>query len=65
MRDWFGYLLAYIPKWLQPSWYSYLGQSKSFRNLWCRIRNHPNGVVWYNMGWEPDMHCKDCGEDLG
>ena len=32
----------------------------------CRIRNHPCGVVWYNAsGLEPDMHCKNCGDDLG
>lgn len=38
----------------------------SFRVVWCRILGHPNGVVYYTMtGTEPDMHCKDCGEDLG
>ena len=34
--------------------------------VWCRLRNHPNGVVWYNAGGlDPDMTCKDCGDDLG
>jgi hypothetical protein len=24
------------------------------------------GVVWYNIaGFEPDMTCKNCGDDLG
>lgn len=54
-------------KWFSYYWYEYLLKgSTGLRNLWCRIRNHPNGVVWYNVsGLEPDMHCKDCGEDLG
>ena len=33
---------------------------------WCRLRNHPAGVNWYNPGgFEPDMYCRGCGEDLG
>jgi len=36
------------------------------RLIWCRMRNHPAGVVWYNPnGYEPDMTCKNCGEDIG
>lgn len=31
----------------------------------CRARNHPAGVVWYSSGYEPDMTCRECGEDLG
>jgi len=32
----------------------------------CRARNHPYGVGWYNVGgYEPDMTCQGCGEDLG
>lgn len=34
-------------------------------SFWCRRLGHPNGVVWYTNDFEPDMHCKDCGEDLG
>jgi hypothetical protein len=38
----------------------------SFRALLCRMRGHRCGVVWYNMsGYEPDMHCRNCGDDLG
>ena len=38
----------------------------SIRKLICRWRCHPYGVVWYNLnGLEPDMHCKNCGDDLG
>lgn len=32
---------------------------------WCRRIGYPNGIVYYNSGSEPDMSCKDCGEDLG
>jgi hypothetical protein len=32
----------------------------------CRLRGHPHGVIWYNAnGLEPDMTCKNCGDDLG
>lgn len=32
----------------------------------CRVRGHPAGVVWYNSGRdEPDMHCRNCYDDLG
>jgi hypothetical protein len=38
----------------------------SFRALVCRGKGHPDGVIWYNPGGlEPDMHCKNCGDDLG
>jgi hypothetical protein len=31
----------------------------------CRWRGHKDGVIWTNItGLEPDMHCKNCGEDL-
>jgi len=32
--------------------------------IFCRLRGHPNGVVWYSNGMEPDMSCKDCGDEL-
>lgn len=31
----------------------------------CRAKGHPCGVFWNSGGYEPDMHCVDCGEDLG
>lgn len=32
----------------------------------CRWTAHRVGVRWYNVsGYEPDMHCLGCGEDLG
>jgi len=48
-------------------WCKYLfSKPFSFRALICRWRGHPCGVVWYNAGGtEPDMHCKNCGDDLG
>lgn len=31
----------------------------------CWVTRHP-GVWWYSLsGYEPDMHCVRCGEDLG
>lgn len=58
-------------KWITKEWWSYLFQPKAediswFATLKCRLENHSCGVVWYNpSGWEPDMTCKNCGDDLG
>lgn len=54
-------------KWFTLSWYQYLFQDNDgILNIICRARQHPHGVVWYNTnGFEPNMCCKDCGEDLG
>ena len=58
-RDWWGYLLFgvdYPRKKRRPAWLTFF----------CRLRGHPRGVVWQNCaGLEPDMTCKDCGDDLG
>lgn len=38
----------------------------TIRAFICRWRSHPCGAIWYNPnGSEPDMHCKNCGDDLG
>lgn len=38
----------------------------SIKMIWCRIKNHPYNVVWFNVGGlEPDMRCQNCREDLG
>lgn len=54
-------------KWLELSWYKYLFNGCSgINNFICRIKGHPNGIVYYNVNaFEPDYHCIDCGEDLG
>ena len=55
-REWWRYLLAPRSWWGEP-W---------LRVLWCRMRGHRSGVVWFNPGGlEPDMHCRGCGDDLG
>jgi hypothetical protein len=54
-RDWWRYLLA-PREWGHVSWP---------RTILCRLRGHPAGVYWYSSGFEPDMHCKECGDDLG
>lgn len=53
--------------WLQLWWWKYLLHNcKGWTNFWCRAKGHPSGVWWYNVnGLEPDMRCKDCGENLG
>jgi hypothetical protein len=64
-------------KWLSLQWYLYLidfsdrqfaswNLKEKLECFMCRIKGHPKGVVFYNMsGFEPDMSCKTCGEDLG
>lgn len=53
--DWWKYLLA------KPARGTTIG-----RAFWCRIKNHPSGLVWYNpCGLEPDMRCKNCGDFIG
>jgi hypothetical protein len=64
-------LEAVVSKWFTKEWYKYLLESKNPDVSWftvvrCRMGGHKCGVVWYNFdGLEPDMHCKECGDDLG
>jgi len=56
--------------WFLPTWWRYLLSKKSpdyswIAVIWCRARGHPAGVRWYSGGFSPDMHCLDCGDDLG
>ena len=61
--------------WLTIGWYAYLFgrpawnrhyEWPGWRMIWCRSRGHPSGVVYMNPGGlEPDLHCRNCGEDLG
>ena len=56
--------------WLTLDWWCYLFSLRFGRHgwtrFWCRLRDHPGGVRYYNPGGlEPDMHCLNCGEDLG
>jgi len=56
-------------KWLTISWWIFLFESPRYSNIVktaiCRSRGHPSGVWWYNSnGLEPDMHCKNCGDNL-
>jgi len=58
-------------KWFTLCWWKYLLEKSDndigpIRTAICRARNHPCGVWWYNpQGLEPDMHCKNCYDDLG
>jgi hypothetical protein len=53
--------------WFTKEWWLYLLQKPlTFRKFRCRIKGHPNGVIWHNIGGlEPDMRCKDCKDNLG
>ena len=57
--------------WITISWWKYLLEPKSQDVSWwtvfrCRAKGHLGGVEWYNPGGlEPNMYCKNCGDDLG
>jgi hypothetical protein len=60
-------------KWFTRSWWEYLLEKPKdprycswYERIKCRMGGHKCGVWWHNLGgMEPDMHCKDCGDDLG
>lgn len=60
-------------EWFELNWWKYLLKKRSkyyqvniLKTLICRIKGHSCGVVWFNSsGLEPDMHCKNCGDNLG
>lgn len=61
----------FIPERIAERWdFEYRWPFKVFGN-WlsrcrCRANQHRCGVWFYNPnGYEPDNHCKGCGEDLG
>ena len=52
--------------WFSVPWYQYLF-SKPFNltKLWCRIRGHPMGQIYYNpAGLEPDYRCRNCLDEI-
>lgn len=54
-----------ITKLVSVSWYKYLFEKPfTFKKLWCRIRRHPAGPVYYSNGMEPDYSCKNCKDEL-
>ena len=61
-----------LTRWFTKGWWQYLLEPKCkdvswLTAIWCRVRGHPAGVVWFTLSdrLEPDMSCKDCGDDLG
>ena len=52
-------------------WWKYIFAARSedqtlFKTMICRWRGHPCGPIFYNPnGYEPNMYCKNCGDDLG
>lgn len=61
-----------IIKWFYIGWWKYLlrkGDNPNFTNrinrFFCRVKNHPCGIIFYNVsGSEPDYRCKNCGDEL-
>lgn len=56
--------------WFTRDWWSYLLGKRTdlgiIKTAICRAKGHPCGVWYVNAGGiEPDMRCKNCGDDLG
>jgi hypothetical protein len=59
--------------WFTKSWWQYLLAKPTdptytnwFNRTLCRMHGHPEGPWYYNAnGFEPDMTCKNCGDELG
>lgn len=61
--DWWKYLLADLGS---PSEWWHEDRRWPWTTLWCRLRGHPSGPIWQNVGGlEPDMDCRDCGDRIG
>jgi len=56
----------FIWLWFNKDWWGYLLQKPcDIRKVICRIKGHPAGVIWFNVGGtEPDMRCKNCKDEL-
>ena len=62
-------------KWFDTWWWRYLlatpdrnvgGIRDWIHSIWCRLANHPAGIIYYNpQGMEPDYRCRNCGDELG
>lgn len=65
-------IINYINPWYYSGYIQYLFSDLTWCDslqhqiqvIFCRIKGHPNGVIWYSSGYEPDMSCKDCGDQL-
>ncbi len=72
MTEAYYVVLDRLPRFVFPSWWAYVFRKADSplwcswpERIWCRVRNHPNGWVFYNAGGlEPDDRCKDCGDHL-
>lgn len=75
--NWLWENFLFYPPWRRvDEWRTYIftnfksryddGPWWKLRIVLCRWRGHPYSVVYYNPnGYEPDMTCTNCGEDLG
>lgn len=54
-------------KWFDKGWWEYLLEKPlTLKKFLCRISEHKSGPWYYNStGSEPDMTCRNCGDNLG
>jgi len=60
-------LIYKILNWFTKSWWQYLLEKPcNPKKFFCRANGHKCGVIYFNPGgYEPNMHCKNCDDDLG
>lgn len=62
--DWWKYLLR-KPNQNEGGWFLD-GWDDPVKRIWCRIKGHPCGMIYYNAGGlEPDTRCKNCWDEIG
>ena len=54
-------------RWLNYHFWSYLLKRPfSIKKFICRVGGHKCGPIYYNSTeLEPNMHCRNCDDDLG
>jgi hypothetical protein len=54
-----------ILKWFDYSYWVFLLEKPcTWTKFWCRINGHKCGPIWFSWGTEPNMKCKNCGDEL-
>ena len=62
-KDGRDYLFGNMPT---ETWATNNLWAERLNRLWCRVRGHPPGEIFFNAGGlEPDHRCHGCGEPIG
>jgi len=55
-----------ISRWFTKDWWEYLLEKPlTHTKFLCRMKGHPAGIIFFNLGGlEPNDRCKNCGDRL-